>query len=224
MPVIPLPAAGTALPTEGRSWADRLGAPPWRIALQLIVEDVAQAFGENQRENEVLELRCLLRTSDAAGGVPNPGLERLIVSVGHHPSVVRLGENTGKAQAAPGCELSWERILAEPKRALCRRGAPSLVGQAVPALRSWATPVACISNFAIQCVRLAASEIAPRLGDGIAQIRRFALPKNCPQNKLQRLKKTAIWISKTVGIIKVDGACGFEFDVDSIRQGFNSTL
>ena len=60
-------------------------------AVELVVEDVAQPFGENQRQDEVLELRRLLRPADAASGVPNPGLERLVAGVVHDPSVTRMG-------------------------------------------------------------------------------------------------------------------------------------
>ena len=44
-------------------------------AVQLIVENVTEPLSEDEREDEVLELRCLLRPANAACGVPNPGLE-----------------------------------------------------------------------------------------------------------------------------------------------------
>ena len=47
-------------------------------AVQLVVEDVAEALGEDKREDEFLELRGILRTANRAGGVPNPGFERFV--------------------------------------------------------------------------------------------------------------------------------------------------
>ena len=44
-------------------------------AVQFIVENVTEPLSEDEREDEVLELRCLLRPANAACGVPNPGLE-----------------------------------------------------------------------------------------------------------------------------------------------------
>lgn len=56
---------------------ERLAARTYLMgdAVQFIVEDVAETFGKDQREDEVLELRSLLRPADAARGVPNPRLE-----------------------------------------------------------------------------------------------------------------------------------------------------
>ncbi len=48
-------------------------------AVQFIVENVAQPLGEDQREDEVLELRGLLRTADGAGSVPYPGFELFLL-------------------------------------------------------------------------------------------------------------------------------------------------
>lgn len=43
-------------------------------AVQLVVvEDVAEPLGEDERQDEVLELRGFLRSADPAGGVPDPG-------------------------------------------------------------------------------------------------------------------------------------------------------
>jgi hypothetical protein len=50
-------------------------------AVELVVEDVAEPFGEDEWEDEVLELWGLLRPADTARGVPNPRLERLVGSV-----------------------------------------------------------------------------------------------------------------------------------------------
>ncbi len=44
-------------------------------AVQLVIEDVAEALGEDEREDEVLVLRRVLRATDGAGGVPDPGFE-----------------------------------------------------------------------------------------------------------------------------------------------------
>src|SRR5262249_26746127 len=47
-----------------------------RDPVDLVVEHIAQTLGKNQRENELLELRCILRAPDGAGGIPNPGFKR----------------------------------------------------------------------------------------------------------------------------------------------------
>ena len=59
---------------------ERLGARADLVgdAVQLIVEDVAEALGEDEREDEVLELRRFLRAADGARGVPDPGFEGFI--------------------------------------------------------------------------------------------------------------------------------------------------
>ena len=44
-------------------------------AVQLVIEDIAESLGKDEREDEVLELRRLLRAPDAASGVPNPRFE-----------------------------------------------------------------------------------------------------------------------------------------------------
>lgn len=54
-------------------------------AVQLIVEHVAEPFGEDEREDEILKLRGFLRPANAARGIPDPGLQRLAVSVYHLP-------------------------------------------------------------------------------------------------------------------------------------------
>ena len=48
-------------------------------AIELVVEHVTQPFREDQRQDEVLELRRLLRPANTAGGVPNPRFERLVL-------------------------------------------------------------------------------------------------------------------------------------------------
>ena len=56
---------------------ERLGARADLLgdAVQLVIEDVAEPLGEDQREDEVLELRRLLRAADAARGIPDPGFQ-----------------------------------------------------------------------------------------------------------------------------------------------------
>ena len=42
---------------------------------QFIVEDVAEAFGEDEGEDVVLVFRRVLGSANGAGGVPDPGFE-----------------------------------------------------------------------------------------------------------------------------------------------------
>ena len=42
---------------------------------ELIIEDIREAFEENQRQDEVLELRGICRTSNCAGRIPEPCLQ-----------------------------------------------------------------------------------------------------------------------------------------------------
>ncbi len=44
-------------------------------SLELIIEDIAQALGKDEREDELLILRRILCTTNAAGGVPDPALK-----------------------------------------------------------------------------------------------------------------------------------------------------
>ena len=48
-------------------------------AVQLVIKDIAEALGEDEREDEVLVLRRVLRAADGAGGVPDPGFEGLVL-------------------------------------------------------------------------------------------------------------------------------------------------
>ena len=50
-------------------------------AVQLVVEDVAQALGEDEREDVVLVFRRVLGAADGAGGIPDPGFERFVFTV-----------------------------------------------------------------------------------------------------------------------------------------------
>ena len=64
---------------------ERLGARADFLgdAVQLVVEDVAEALGEDEREDVVLVLRRILGAADGAGGVPDPGFEGFVVTVFH---------------------------------------------------------------------------------------------------------------------------------------------
>ena len=70
-------------------------------AVHLVVEDVAEALGEDEREDEVLVFRCVLGPADGAGGVPDPGLEGFPVSVivCHQRSVLCFYAYNGTDQA-----------------------------------------------------------------------------------------------------------------------------
>ena len=64
---------------------ERLGARAdlFGDAIQLVIEDIAQALGEDEREDVVLELGRILRAANGTGGVPDPGFEGFVVTVGH---------------------------------------------------------------------------------------------------------------------------------------------
>ena len=61
---------------------ERLGARADFLgdAVQLIVENIAEPLGEDEREDVVLVLGGVLRAADRAGGVPDPGFERFAVA------------------------------------------------------------------------------------------------------------------------------------------------
>jgi len=44
-------------------------------AVQLVVEDIAEPLGEDEREDVVLVFRCVLGSTDGASGVPDPRFE-----------------------------------------------------------------------------------------------------------------------------------------------------
>jgi len=54
-----------------------------RDAVQLVIEDIAQALGEDEREDVVLELGRILRAANGTGCIPDPGFEGFVVTVGH---------------------------------------------------------------------------------------------------------------------------------------------
>ena len=47
-------------------------------AVQLVIEDVAQALGEDERQDEVLVFGRILGPANGAGGVPDPGFEGFV--------------------------------------------------------------------------------------------------------------------------------------------------
>ncbi len=68
---------------------ERLGARTdlFGHAVQLVIEHIAQAFGEDERKNVVLELGRILRAANGAGGAPDPRFKRFVV---RSPSGMRL--------------------------------------------------------------------------------------------------------------------------------------
>ena len=50
-------------------------------AVQLVVEDIAEALGEDQREDVVLVFRRVLGSPNRTGGVPDPGFDGFPVTV-----------------------------------------------------------------------------------------------------------------------------------------------
>ena len=50
-------------------------------AIQFVIEDIAEALGENERKDVVLELGRILRAANGTGGIPDPGFERFAVTV-----------------------------------------------------------------------------------------------------------------------------------------------
>ena len=88
---------------EGQVEADKLlvasdqveglgaGADLLGDAVELVVEDVAEALGEDEREDELLVFGCILGAADGAGGVPNPGFEGFAVAVFAVGSVGHVG-------------------------------------------------------------------------------------------------------------------------------------
>jgi hypothetical protein len=50
-----------------RAPADFLGD-----AVQLVIEHIAEALGENEREDVVLVFPCVLGAADRTSGIPNP--------------------------------------------------------------------------------------------------------------------------------------------------------
>jgi len=52
-------------------------------AIQLVVEDVAEALGEDEGENVILAFRRVLGAADGAGGIPDPGFEGFGVLLFH---------------------------------------------------------------------------------------------------------------------------------------------
>jgi len=65
-------------------------------AVDLVIEHIAQALGEDEREDEFLVFRRILGSPDGTGGIPDPGFERFAVQIirGHRaisPSIFVRG-------------------------------------------------------------------------------------------------------------------------------------
>ncbi len=56
---------------------ERLGprADFLRDAVQFVIKDIAEALGEDERKDVVLELGCILRAPNGTGRIPNPGFQ-----------------------------------------------------------------------------------------------------------------------------------------------------
>ena len=54
-----------------------------RDAVQLVIEDVAQALGEDEGEDVILVFRRILGTANGAGGVPDPGFKGFFFFLSH---------------------------------------------------------------------------------------------------------------------------------------------
>ncbi len=78
---------------EGKVEADELVVGPGEMesllaradlrcnAVQLVVEDVAETLGEDQRQDVILVFRRVLGAPNGTGGVPDPGFEGFSVTV-----------------------------------------------------------------------------------------------------------------------------------------------
>lgn len=53
-------------------------------AVEFVVKDVAEAFGEDEGEDVVLVFRRVLGPADGAGGIPDPGFEGFVIPVFRH--------------------------------------------------------------------------------------------------------------------------------------------
>jgi len=81
---------------------ERLGARAdlFGDAIQFVIEHVAQALGENEREDVVLEFWRVLRAANGTSGVPDPGFEGFVVTVGHSSFLrFRVGFNIDSGNA-----------------------------------------------------------------------------------------------------------------------------
>jgi hypothetical protein len=52
-------------------------------AVHLVIENIAEAFGEDERENVILKLGRVLGAANGTRGIPYPGFERLVVTIFH---------------------------------------------------------------------------------------------------------------------------------------------
>ena len=87
-------------------------------AVQLVVEDIAQPLGEDQREDELLVFRRILRAADGTRRIPDPGFERFIaVAVIRHCQrrfYVGNHELTRSIRSSESRALSLQAILLMP--------------------------------------------------------------------------------------------------------------
>ena len=51
--------------------------------VQLVIENIAEALGEDEREYIVLELGRILRAANGTCGVPDPGFEGFVITIFH---------------------------------------------------------------------------------------------------------------------------------------------
>ena len=72
-------------------------------AVQLVVEDVAQPLGEDQRQDVVLVFGSILGAANGAGGVPDPGFEGFGVGVRRRHG----GPFSTRREHSEGLEERW---------------------------------------------------------------------------------------------------------------------
>ena len=58
-----------------------------RDAVDLVLEHVAEALGENERKDKLLVFGRILRAADGTRGVPNPGFERFVRRFRHRREI-----------------------------------------------------------------------------------------------------------------------------------------
>lgn len=68
-------------------------------AVEFVVEDVAEALGEDEGEDVVLVFRRVLGPADGAGSVTVPGFERFVLGRGFRRLMGRLGHRCSIAES-----------------------------------------------------------------------------------------------------------------------------